>query len=81
MKFNVSTHIVGKTYDLSQDNMNSMIKTIERLREALEWYGDELNHNTYSYTDTREQTPCHVHHHGKVSLDGGEKARLALEKE
>ena len=34
--FNSSTHLVGKVYDLSQDNMNLMIAEIERLNKRLD---------------------------------------------
>lgn len=32
VKFDPKTHIAGKVYDLSQENMNLMIKEIERLQ-------------------------------------------------
>lgn len=33
MKFVLERHIVGKVYDLFQENMNAMIQTIEMLLE------------------------------------------------
>ena len=34
MKWNFKTHIIGKVYDLTQDNMNAMIAEIERLQQC-----------------------------------------------
>ena len=36
MKFDPGKHIIGKVYDLTQENMNAMIKEIERQRELIE---------------------------------------------
>jgi hypothetical protein len=35
MKFDPKTHIIGKVYDLTQENMNDMLAHIERLTELL----------------------------------------------
>lgn len=35
MKFKATTHIKGKVYDLTQENMCAMIEEIDRLRGAL----------------------------------------------
>lgn len=35
MKYNPKTHIVGKTYDLTQENMNLMIYDIEKKEVAI----------------------------------------------
>ena len=32
MRFSLKNHIIGKTYDLTQDNMQSMLQVIESLR-------------------------------------------------
>jgi hypothetical protein len=47
MKFKPETHIVGKVYDLTQENMNKMIAEIENLqkenetlRQALSFYAE-----------------------------------------
>lgn len=55
-KWNIDNHIVGKTYDLSQENMNAMIADIELLKaklkkanEAIEDLGERLFHITGRY--------------------------------
>lgn len=32
MKWNINTHIIGKTYDLTQENMNAMIRDLEAVQ-------------------------------------------------
>ena len=51
-KFNPNTHIIGKVYDLTQENMQLMIKFIElqkfyitQLELDLEKLEDEVNDN------------------------------------
>ncbi len=39
IKFNPDTHIVGKVYDLTQDNMNAMIKAFEFYKKLWEEKG------------------------------------------
>lgn len=36
MKWKIDTHIVGKVYDLSQENMNAMIADIEMLKKKID---------------------------------------------
>jgi hypothetical protein len=36
MKFNPDNHIVGKVYDLTQENMNAMIAAFEEQEEELD---------------------------------------------
>ena len=33
MDYRLNNHIIGKVYDLTQDNMNAMLKDIERMKE------------------------------------------------
>ena len=35
MDYRLNNHIVGKVYDLTQDNMNAMLKDIEKLKEVV----------------------------------------------
>jgi hypothetical protein len=37
MKFNPENHVVGKVYDLTQENMNAMLIHIETLEEENEY--------------------------------------------
>jgi hypothetical protein len=41
-KWRLDNHIVGKTYDLTQDNMSAMIKSIEELKVQNARYRDVL---------------------------------------
>lgn len=43
-QFNPKTHIVGKVYDLTQENMNAMIKEIELLSKAAHFMKFALLH-------------------------------------
>lgn len=66
MKYKLENHIIGKVYDLTQDNMNAMIKDIELLKEQKQelldlireeyedyyrWLGEGDIHVTSEYTD------------------------------
>lgn len=44
MRYSLSEHIVGKVYDLTQENMNAMIADIERLRTALGAAEEAISH-------------------------------------
>jgi hypothetical protein len=35
-KWNIKTHIIGKAYDLTQDNMNAMIRDVEALLKHID---------------------------------------------
>lgn len=38
MKYRPEQHIIGKVYDLTQENMNAMIRHIEDLQERIETF-------------------------------------------
>ena len=44
-KWRLNNHIIGKVYDLSQENMNAMIADIEQMKKALEFYANWRNWN------------------------------------
>lgn len=55
MKYNPHIHIVGKVYDLTQENMNSLLDEIDKLNLKLkELHSDSLeDHQEYKRTTTQ----------------------------
>jgi len=56
-KFNPNTHIIGKVYDLTQENMNTMIDEIERLKilnKDLEDSIDDIDYQLGEYPTSKE---------------------------
>lgn len=42
MKFKLENHIIGKVYDLTQDNMTAMLRALEELKKENERLSEEL---------------------------------------
>jgi ABC-type phosphate transport system auxiliary subunit len=55
MKYNPYTHIIGKVYDLTQENMNALLYEIDKLNLKLkELHSDSLeDHQEYKRTTTQ----------------------------
>ena len=49
MKFKPEHHIVGKVYDLTQENMNAMIIAFEELQKAYDEQEEELDATMMAY--------------------------------
>lgn len=65
MKFNPKTHIIGKVYDLTQENMNALISEVEKLNhnvielqtELAKEYATQLHHGIWEDAVMWLQTP------------------------
>lgn len=55
MKFNPKTHTVGKTYDLTQDNMTAMILEIDKLQNDVARLEEELDATLLALYITRSE--------------------------
>lgn len=55
MKYNPYTHIIGKVYDLTQENMNALLDEIDKLNLKLkELHSDSLeDHQEYKRATTQ----------------------------
>ena len=55
MKYNPYTHIIGKVYDLTQENMNALLDEIDKLNLKLkELHTDSLeDHQEYKRATTQ----------------------------
>lgn len=48
-RYNPYTHIVGKVYDLTQENMNDMLNEIDRLNDRIEELHTDSLEDHYEY--------------------------------
>jgi len=59
-KYRPDNHIIGKVYDLTQDNMNALIKEVERLTNKLGKYNitqeQEIAFDEYERAVTKTKT-------------------------